>query len=153
MTLGTQNDSKRSKLLVQCFLGHPWAVWRGTILVAYEYDLGRYHLIDAYQSVVTTLLGVVSVQYDWGWKASTGCPGKNTHMYTFIINVHTYECTCHVIYILYYIIWYTIYICIYIYGSLSFTSSVFVTMQIGGATHSSHYMTLLIGKEDSAHIK
>ena len=115
MTLGTQNDSKRSKLLVQCFLGHPWAVWRGTILVAYEYDLGRYHLIDAYQSVVTTLLGVVSVQYDWGWKASTGCPGKNTHMYTFIINVHTYECTCHVIYILYYIIWYTIYICIYIW--------------------------------------
>ena len=66
MTLGTQNDSKRSKLLVQCFLGHPWAVWRGTILVAYEYDLERYHLIDAYQSVVTTLLGVVSVQYDWG---------------------------------------------------------------------------------------
>jgi hypothetical protein len=47
-------------------LGLPWAVWRGTILVAYEYDLGRYHLIDAYQSVVTTLLGVVSVQYDWG---------------------------------------------------------------------------------------
>ena len=115
MTLGTQNDSKRSKLLVQCFLGHPWAVWRGTILVAYEYDLGRYHLIDAYQSVVTTLLGVVSVQYDWGWKASTGCPGKNTHMYTFIINVHTYECTCHVIYIYYIILYGILYIYMYIY--------------------------------------